>query len=602
MAEQSIFRITDDSIYAEWIEEFDTMKSEDVELLEQKIKDLPLKPHIAIVPLAVGGSPQDESLAFARRFESQLYRNWRVYVSPDFDRADRPIARTAATLSAALIIAAAETADFVLPLPFDAVLPRHALAEFVLALAEVSDADILYADEDVLRDGRRSQPQFKTDWDPFLILGSNYIGSPTLFRSDAIRRAGLRDLTSTSVDNLLHAVTLHVSEVTSKRQILHIPSVLCHCTQASDWSGAEARRIVSAHLAKPGSDIAEISSAPLAPQWNRVRFHLPKPPPLVSIIVPTRDRADLIGPCSDGILNRTDYSSLELIVVDNGSIAPDALAVLDSLKSDPRVQVLRDERPFNYSQLNNSAAEIAKGDILVLMNNDIEILHADWLTELVSLASRPDIGVVGAKLLYPDLRVQHAGVVFGPDKAIRHQMRFAKRHETGPRGELALLRSVSAVTGACIALRRSLYFDVGGLNEKHLKVAYNDIDLCRRVAKKGLAIVWTPFAELMHHECASRGLPITPEELDREAAEMIAFWSMNPEFYEAPDPFHNPQIEFNLECVDFARPPRLHRFRRQPRLLDHLPEDPDDRNEAQDEDQGPDVRHGKQIDDGVRQP
>ena len=560
MVGHGIFRIMDDSNYKQWVKEFDTVKSEEVEFLEQKIRALPVRPNIAVIPIAVGSAHRKLS-AFTRRLNEQVYRNWRIYPSKDLPPCDLPVVNTEIALTPSLIGEAAKTADFVLPLPLDAILPQHALAQFVLTLAEVPDADILYADEDVLQNGRRSQPHFKTDWDPYLILGCNCIGIPTLYRSDAIRRANMQDLKSTTVDNLLHAVTLRVSAATAADKILHIPSILCHRTEESDWSGAEARKIVSAHLVERGSNTVEMSPAPLAPQWNRVRFPLPEPLPLVSIIVPTRDRADLIGVCADGLLNHTDYPSLELIVVDNDTTAPDALVVLDELKGNPRAQVLRDDRPFNYSQLNNFAAEVAKGEILVLLNNDIQILHADWLTELVSLASRPDIGIVGAKLLYSDLRVQHAGVSFGPDRNIVHQMRLAQRQEAGPRGELGLLRSVSAVTGACLALRRSLYFDVGGLNEKLLKVSFNDIDLCRRVAKKGLAIIWTPFAEFLHHEAASRGCPVTPEQADRETSELMAFWSMNPEFYEDPDPFHNPQIEFKNECVDFSRPPRSHRFR-----------------------------------------
>lgn len=561
MADRGIFRITDDHLYRQWIGEFDTIKPAQRAFIEDRINALPAPPHIAVVPLASRGLSQRDLAIFKRGLEAQAYRNWHLVLSHDADGLGQPIVSSAAAGSCNLILEAAETADFVLPLPLDAVLPTHALAKLVLALTVAPDAEIVYADEDILRHGKRSQPHFKTDWDPFFILGSNYVGLPVLYRSEALRRSRLQGLTSTTVDNLLHGVTLRVSEATSKRQILHIPEVLCHRTRASDWNGQEARDIVAAHLARQDAVIADISPAPLAPQWNRVRFTLPKSPPLVSLIVPTRDRADLIGPCADGILNHTDYPSLELIIVDNGTTAKDALAILGKLESDPRVQVLRDDRPFNYSRLNNGAAALAKGDILVLMNNDIEIIHEDWLKELASLASQPDIGVVGAKLLYPDMRVQHAGLSFGPNKLALHQMRRVQRHETGPHGELSLLRSVSAVTGACLALRRNLYLEAGGLNETQLPVTFNDIDLCRRIAKQGLAIVCTPFAELIHHETVTRDLPTAPESADREISEQMAFWAMNPDFYEYPDPFHNPQIEFKYECVDFARPPRWHPLR-----------------------------------------
>lgn len=557
----SIFNIVNDSAYRRWIEEFDTMNNEQVALLSEQIRNLSANPKIAILPLASGSPSPKELSAFRRRLDDQVYRNWHIVVSQSSLNGDPHAIISPATQRSAAIADAANSSDFVLPLPLDAVLRPHTLAQFVLAIAEAPGADILYADEDVLHNGRRSRPHFKTDFDPFLILGCNCIGTPALYRSKAIKCAGVQELASATVENLLHAIALRVSRATSAEKILHIPAVLCHRTAASDWCGAEARKIVSAQLDGSNYRAVEILPSPQTSRWNRVKFPLPEPLPLVSIIIPTRDRAAFLGPCVNSLLSITNYPLFELIVVDNGTTEPEALDILGSLKGNPCTRVLRYDQPFNYARLNNCAAQVARGDVLVLLNNDTEIIHADWLTELVSLASHPDIGVVGAKLLYGDWRVQHAGVAFGPDKSIVHQMRLAKRLETGPNGELSLLRSVSAVTGACLALRRSLYVEAGGLNEKLLKIAYNDIDLCRRIARSGRAIVWTPFAELLHHESVSRGQAITPESADREASELIAFWSLNPEFYDCPDPYHNPQIEFKSDGVDFARPPRLHRFR-----------------------------------------
>lgn len=550
MLKQKYFRTMDDSAYARWIRYFDILDNDQLRLLARELNALSAPPKIAIVPLAVR-LPSALS-TFARELNDQLYSNWYVYSGDDVDRSGPP----GVDLSKA-----AETADFVLPLPVDVVLSRDALAQFAVALTQAPDAVILYGDEDLLQNGRRSRPHFKTDWDPFLILGRNYVGVPTLYRSEALKRAKVEELTSSGADNLLHALTLRVAKTAAPENIVHIPAVLCHRRGASDWDAAEGRRVVATHLTEMEIAPADVHPARHAPQWNHIRFPLPDPAPLASIIVPTRDRADLIGRCCDGILNHTDYPSIELIIVDNGTVEPDALAILDSLRNDPRVRILRDDRPFNFSQLNNCAAKEAKGEILVLLNNDIEIIDRGWLRELASLACRPEIGAVGAKLLYPDLRVQHAGVTFGPDNAVSHQMRLAERCETGPYGELALLRSVSAVTAACLALRKTVYLELGGLNEEEFAVAYNDIDLCRRIAKNGLVIVCTPFAELLHHESLSRGLSVTPEKLDREASELIAFWHKHPELFEFPDPFHNPQIEFKWECVDFAWPPRSHRFR-----------------------------------------
>jgi GT2 family glycosyltransferase len=546
MSERKFLRIMDDAVYRQWISEFDELTHEESDRLEEALASVSRKPSIGVVPIALGRCDPYKLHAFTQRLNAQVYPNWHASWEDD---------------SAQAVVTAATQNDFVLPLPLDAFLHRHALARFILALAEAPDAELVYADEDRLIGGKRSKPQFKTDWDRYFILGKNSVGVPALYRSEAILRAGARALPITRVDNFLHALTLRVSAVTSGDRIHHIPSVLCHRTEASDWSGAEAACIVREHLAASGDAAAEVSPAPLASQFNRVRFPLPTKAPRVSIIIPTRDSADLIGPCIDGILTRTDYPSIELIIVDNGTTAPDALSVLERAKINPCVRVLRDDRPFNFSRLTNSAAKIATGEILLLLNNDTNVIHSDWLTELTSLASRPDVGVVGARLLYPDFRVQHAGVCFGKDKEIYHQMRLARRCEAGAGGELALLRSAWAVTGACLAVRKRLFFDVGGLNEEDFSVAYNDIDLCRKIERKSLAILCTPFAELLHYESVSRGLSITPEKASQENFEAMLFWSRHHGMYEQPDPFYNAQIEYKRDCVDFARPPRPNRFR-----------------------------------------
>lgn len=563
MVNTDVFRIRDDQAYASWIEEFDEIRDDQIKSIKCRVESLSSTLRIAVVPLAANAS-SGELIQFKRMLESQIYPRWHICFQDNIDLDDASLVPCNAGSLAALISQAALTADFVLPLPLDAILPPQALAHFVLTLSEIPDADIIYADEDVLRGKIRSQPSFKTDWDPLLILGSNFVGIPALYRAQAIQRAQPEELCekARATDNLLHALTLRVSSTSSSERILHIPSILAHRSKLPEWSGDQARHIVSSHLASLGLGTIEVCPAPLDSKWNRISFPLPTPAPSVSIIVPTRDRADLISACVTGILYRTDYPSFELIIVDNGTKAPDALAIIESFKSDNRVRVLRDDRPFNYSRLNNYAVTTARGDILVLLNNDVEILHDDWLTELVSLASYPGIGVAGAKLVYPDLRIQHAGVTFGPDSTIQHQMRLASRNDPGPGGALTLIRSVSAVTGACLATHREIYIKVGGLNEERLRVAYSDIDLCRKVARLGLSIVWTPFVELVHHESISRGQVSTPEKAGRDSAERIAFWSMNRDLYEFPDPFHNPQIHFQNDCVDFARPPRPHRFRR----------------------------------------
>jgi GT2 family glycosyltransferase len=443
------------------------------------------------------------------------------------------------------IARAAATADFVLPLPLDAILTGDAPFRFSLALASAPDADILYADEDVSRCGRRSSPRLKTDWDPYFMLAGDGVGVPAMYRGQAILEADIAGLVSETADNFLHALTLAVSAVTSPERIIHIPRVLCHRRSDGDWSARQAAAHVARHLAARGQDAA-LTPAPSSERVNQV------------------SGAHLIGPCLEGLLTRTDYPALEVLVIDNGTTAQDALEILRRARDDPRVRVLRDERAYNFSQLNNQCATVARGEILLLLNNDVEITHPDWLRQMVSLAARPDVGVVGAKLVYRDGRVQHGGVCVGADRGVIHKFRFAPADEPGPCGELAVLRSEWAVTGACLAIRREVYEAVGGLDEADLGVAYGDIDLCRKVAERGLAVLWTPLAQLIHHEMSSRGRPLTPHDADREASEHMRFWSRRADAYGEADPFYNPQLTHLPDGVDFAHPPRPHRFRSGP--------------------------------------
>jgi GT2 family glycosyltransferase len=260
-------------------------------------------------------------------------------------------------------------------------------------------------------------------------------------------------------------------------------------------------------------------------------------------------------------LKRTDYPSIEILIVDNGTIEPEAARILDKAKEDSRVSILREDSAFNYSRLNNLAVAQARGSIIVLLNNDTKVIHGDWLTELVSLVLQPQIGIAGAKLLNVKLRTQHAGLVYGPDSELTHQLCLLKDSEGGPEGELALLRQLSAVTGACLALRRELYLEIGGLNEDAFRIAYNDIDLCMRVVKRGLAIVWTPHARLLHFGCKSRGPTNRPGPADFEFSENMRFWQAYSDLYGKQDPFHNPQITFFYEHVELAQPPRPHPLR-----------------------------------------
>lgn len=249
--------------------------------------------------------------------------------------------------------------------------------------------------------------------------------------------------------------------------------------------------------------------------------------PLVSVIIPSRDRADMLARCVSDVLRRTDYPSIEIILVDNASRSWRARHLLQRLRGDTRIQVLDFPAPFNWSAMNNAAARVARGEVLVLLNNDIRARQPGWLQEMARLALCPAIGVVGAKLLYPNGRVQHAGISLDRGAVARHVCRHVRADDPGPGGLLTRRRTVAAVTGACMAIRRELFNVVGGLEETHLGLTNGDIDLCLRVRARGLRVVCTPGAVLEHHEAATRGLDSTDTHrarLQREREYLVRTW------------------------------------------------------------------------------
>lgn len=290
------------------------------------------------------------------------------------------------------------------------------------------------------------------------------------------------------------------------------------------------------------------------PNTYRVRYPLPTIPPKVSLLIPTRDGVEILKPCVDALLERTDYPNFEVLILDNQSSCEKTLRYMDEVAADSRVRVLRWNFPFNYSSINNFGVQHATGDLIGLVNNDIEPINSDWLCEMVRQAIRPEVGCVGAKLYYPNDTIQHAGVILGIGGVAGHAHKYFDRHADGYFSRLHLVQNMSAVTAACLLVRRSLFEEVGGLDEKNLAVAFNDVDFCLRVRDAGYRNLWTPYAQAYHHESVSRGADDTPEKRQRhnkEAAYMRARWG------DAllKDPAYNPNLtliheDFSLRPLD----------------------------------------------------
>jgi GT2 family glycosyltransferase len=432
----------------------------------------------------------------------------------------------AASKAAALAKAGAEFIGF-LDLP-DRIAPA-AMRLIGEAVALDPQTELIFADEDLLDTAsQRSDPFFKPGWDPELHRAGDLLGRLLVLRSDVLCRIGLPS-DSTDGDWFRELGQRAVAACRPDR-IHHIPAVLCHRALLPLAADAGTRTLA---------------------RWRRVCHAIPISAPLVSLIVPTKDQADLLRTCVDGVLNGTAYSEIELLILDNGTREPEAIKLLRELEARARVRVLSLPGPFNWSSLNNTGAHAARGDILVLLNNDIAILQRDWLDELVAHAVRPEIGAVGAKLLYPDGTLEHAGMVIDTDGIPRHVFRRAPADTACLTGTFSVAHSVSVVTGACLALRRSTFFEVGGLDEG-LGVSCNDVDLCLRLLSYGYRNVWTPYAVLEHREMASRGPDRTEAMRKRTAAELDRL-SRNWGSAAVSDRYFNP----NLVLVD--EQPRLRR-------------------------------------------
>lgn len=449
------------------------------------------------------------------------------------------------SINAALALGRGEYVGFLAP---HHVLARHALFSLARALQGQPGAQLVYSDEDKLDEhGRRCEPYFKPDFARDLLYSQNYIAHLALYSRKLVAAAGgLRPGFdgSDDYDLLLRCV----GKIEHESKILHVPEVLCHVRKAADASAMNrtredeatesARRALSHHLesVSPGVHVSVTS-----PGLYRVHWPLPQPAPLVSLIVPTRDRHELLAKCVDSIRKQTTYPNYEVLIVDNQSQAPEALAYLAALAREEGVRVLRYDAPFNYSAINNFAAREARGTVLGLINNDVEVINGDWLSELVSHALRPDIGCVGAKLYYPDDTIQHAGVVLGIGGVAGHSHKHFERNHPGYFGRLRIAHNVAAVTAAALVVRRAIWDEVGGLNEAELSVAFNDVDFCLRVRAKGYRNVWTPHAELYHDESRSRGSDETPEKAARFRSEcevMRRHWGPLLE----RDPYYSPHL------------------------------------------------------------
>jgi GT2 family glycosyltransferase len=575
--------------YPDWIRRYDTLSAADRVAIRQHVARFSYKPIISVVVPAYN-TPADTLREMIQSVQAQLYPHWELCIADDaspaphvaeilreFAGADHRIkwirreknGHISAASNTALELA---TGEFVALLDHDDLLPEHALYEVAVVLQAHSDAELIFSDEDKIDEqGRRYGPYFKPGYSYDLLLGQNLVSHLGVYRRSTLAMLGGFTVGAEGSQDYDLVLRLVHSGLCPPDKIHHIPAILYHWRQArggTSFSQSQldrcvriGRASVQAQLEAAGWGSALVSANPQVLTWNRVRWPLPPQPPLVSIIIPVRRVSKFLRTCVEGILHRTDYPALELIIVDHESTEAETRNLLGSWARDARVQFLHFDGDFGRAALTNAAAKQANGEILLLLNDRIDVIQPDWLRELVSQALRPDIGVVGAKLLSADRRIHHAGIRLGAGRIedgrsiAGHLGLLSHGDDPGYFGHFALTRDVAAVTGACLAIRTTVFQEVGGLDENHLAAAFNDIDLCLRVREAGYRVLWTPFAELFRLESASRGSDEAPEKRPRLGADRRRYIAEQWRGDLPADPFHNPNFDNGGADNKLAFPP-----------------------------------------------
>jgi len=569
-----------DLSYSAWTKRFDTVGPRERVVIRRGLRSLRRHPLISVI-LPVYNPDLGFLEGAIQSVRNQLYENWELCIADDASSDPAPAdflretaesdsrikiilregnGHIAACSNSALALASGE---WIALLDHDDLLPEHALAFVAAVINRCPEAGLIYSDEDKIDErGERCRPFFKPDFNPELLLGQNCIVHLGVYRHSLVREiGGFREGFEGSQD---YDLTLRCVEKLCPEQVVHIPRVLYHWRMsgtsvaqdpsAKPYAPEAARRAVKDFLERKKIS-AQIVPAPQNPVWQRVVYDLPEPAPLASVIIPTRDQLELLCKCVSSVEQLSDYSALEIIIVDNDSAAPATQEYLESLSGDPKKRVVKVAGDFNFSRLVNAGALEARGEILVLLNNDIEVTEAGWLREMVSQAMRPEVGGVGARLWLPDGRLQHAGVITGVAGIATHAFyRFPPDPIAQLNRNFVLAQNFSAVTAACMVLRKAVFERVNGFDER-LPANFNDVDFCLRLRERGFQIVWTPFANLLHRESSTRGFGTLAnnKDIQREIEWMIARWGDRL----LRDPFYSPNLTATLPGFELAFPPRL---------------------------------------------
>lgn len=535
------------------------------ELKEQRAANLQ-GPKISVV-VPVYNTPLRFFNQMVASVQRQTYRNWQL-VLVDASDGDHPepgaLARRRAAKDPRILykkvenqrIAGNTTAGFALAtgeylvlLDHDDLLYPNALFECVQVIQKTS-ADFVYSDEIVLDASLKKLGgyHFKPDFAPDYLRGCNYITHLACFSRPLLDEAGAwesLEFEGAQDHDLLLRLTEKAKRIEHIKKVLYIWRGHAGSTasgmEAKPYAIAAGERAIDAHLARVGLP-GKARAVEGAPGAFQIRYELTANP-LISVLIPNKDHVDDLERCLSSLYKNAGYDNFEVLVLENNSTDPATESYYAALPAAyPRCRVLRYEGAFNFSAVNNFGAAQAKGEHLLLLNNDIEVLSPDFLRELLSYSQRADVGAVGAKLYYPDDTIQHAGVIMGINGSAGHSHKGYPRAAVGDLYRLVTAQDYMAVTGACLMTKTALYRAAGGLDEERFAVAYNDVDYCLKLWQQGLHNVFTPRAEAYHHESKSRGLDTTPENAARYAQEKANFYAKYQAYIDQYDPYYNPHF------------------------------------------------------------
>jgi O-antigen biosynthesis protein len=564
-----------DPRYVEWTKRYDTMNDERRSQLKRQLASTSGLPAIAVI-LPIFNTPERYLREAIESVRSQIYQDWELCIVDDCST-DPWIASTLAEFeddarikvirleqnghisrasNAAIDLA---SSPWIALFDHDDLLAEHALAHVALSAAQHPDAVLIYSDEDHIDDlGHRAEPYFKPDFDPLLLLGQNCVSHLSVLRTERVKAVGgFREGLEGSQD---WDLILRVAQGVDLSQIVHIPHVLYHwrvhpestasSLSAKPYAALAGRQAVNDALARAGSK-AHCRNIGRS-GFNRIEWELPPTPPKVSVVVVPHNGSSFIR-AVDSIVATSTYPDIEVVVVDDGGYMPPFRQFM-AIRSEWFTLVRRHDGASAMT-LFNAGAEVASGELICFLGDDMEVLTESWLEEMVGLALQDRMGAVGAKLLYPDLQVEHAGLVAGIGGTVGNiHRKWTNRLGPGYFGRAMLAQHFSAVSGRAILVRREAFEEVGGFDEVNLRGAYGDVDLCFRLRESGWRVGWTPHAELIRHVDSSN--PRQLEAVDELASDRL-YLQRRWRSLLANDPAYNPNLSLAHETFPLAWPPRI---------------------------------------------